>query len=610
MKLPFFLFGLCLIGSFSELRAQKFEVDTLQYQGTSEKIINFVILGDGYTQDQLGQFAGDARKFTDYLFSQSPYSHYRQYFNVFIVKVPSRESGVKHPLIDPDCPKDKNDSLHKIIVDPLREQEDKKSAENDRRDKKDYIGDEEDKKDAAGDARNRNNFVPVSDPDNYFGSSFDNSGLHRLVVPKRQDAIRAVLAANFPHYDQAVILANSPFYGGSGGQFATATVNKASNDIAIHELGHSFARLADEYWPGLQFLAEDVNRSQYASIDKVPWSKWIGTNGIGVFPYGGLAPRSIWYRPTEYCKMQYLVAPFCSVCSEAIIERIHSLTDPILQLRPDTTAKIRTDTSRLFRARLARPDPNTLKVEWFLNGNIIARDIDSVIINPGLYLLGRNTLSIRVTDTTGLVKTDSHSSHRYERHWTIQNDTLRTLSRPSVRWGDTIETNSGNSAVLAVKSPKAGLTYNWFDKPSGKKPVASGAFFVTPPLSRTTTFYLEASWGKQKTTRTPVLVKVLPEITAPAEVKIENDAAGDTTTISIVNPDATCNYKWFGSDSDIRPINGSRGRGENNLRINREGTIVKVPKAMRPVVLYVMAVSRTTSAFSKRLRVEVGDQRK
>jgi hypothetical protein len=303
--------------------------------------------------------------------------------------------------------------------------------------------------------------------------------------------------------------------------------------------------------------------------------------------------------------MQYLVAPFCSVCSEAIIEKIHSLTNPILQLRPDTTAKIRTDTSRLFRARLARPDPNTLKVEWFLNGNIIARNIDSVIVNPGLYLLGQNSLSIRVTDTTDMVRVDSHSLHQYEMHWTIQNDTLRPLARPSVRWGDTVETSSGTPAVLSVKSPKAGLTYNWFDSPSRKKPLATGIDFVTRPLSKATTFYLEGVWGRQRTVRVPVVVTMMPEIAAPSGVKIEDESSSDTITLSVVNPDAGCNYKWFTSENDIRPINGSRDRNTPALRINRNGTIVKVPRALQGSVYYVEAVSKTNSVFSKRLRVEV-----
>ncbi len=87
-------------------------------------------------------------------------------------------------------------------------------------------------------------------------------------------------------------------------------------------------------------------------------------------------------------------------------------------------------------------------------------------------------------------------------------------------------------------------------------------------------------------------------------MKIDDESAGDTITISIITPDASCNYKWYASDTDIRPISGFRDREAGSPRINRDGTIIKVPKATKTAAYYVAAVSKTTSAFSKRLRVE------
>ena len=48
--------------------AQIFAIDTLQYYGNTANYINLVILGDGYTKDQLTTYAADARNFTTYLF--------------------------------------------------------------------------------------------------------------------------------------------------------------------------------------------------------------------------------------------------------------------------------------------------------------------------------------------------------------------------------------------------------------------------------------------------------------------------------------------------------------------------------------------------------------
>lgn len=564
MNKIYWLVCFCCLLFCADLKAQVFEVDTLQYQGTSKNIVNLVIMGDGYTQNQLGQFTLDAKKFREYLFSQSPYSHYRDYFNVFIIKVISKESGVKHSHIAADCPSDTvQDHTYGT-----------KKA------------------------------VPVSDPDNYFGSSFDNNGLHRLVVSHNSKAIAAVLKANFPNYNQAIILANSPYYGGSGGQIPTATVNVSSNAIAIHELGHSFALLADEYWPGLQFVADGPNRSHFSAADQVPWKNWIGINGTGVYSYGGKAPQSVWYRPHEYCKMQYLVAPFCSVCSETIIEKIYSLTNPVIKAFPDPALPVvLTQEIKAFKVHLAKPDPNTLKVEWFLNGEQIAAAIDSIRINPGLFSAGRNTVSVSVMDTTEMVRMAPHSDHKYEISWVVENDQVKMLMPPEVRWGDSIQACYGNGTVLSVKNPQAGFVYNWYKDSSGGKPQASGINFITAPVFKETVFYLEALWKGKKTNRTPVSVKVLAEISVPEQVLMEQQ--GDTIRISIPGKRDDIEYRWYESESAVQPISGYYNPTSRNLNPQNEGTLFKVPANTVDVSYYVEAVSKTTTCFSKRKRVVV-----
>ena len=84
------------------MSAQVFEVDTIQYNGSISSRINLVILGDGYQESELNQFALDAGNFSTEFFTQSPYREYRNYFNVFIIKVPSDESGASHPGTAPD----------------------------------------------------------------------------------------------------------------------------------------------------------------------------------------------------------------------------------------------------------------------------------------------------------------------------------------------------------------------------------------------------------------------------------------------------------------------------------------------------------------------------
>lgn len=155
-----------------------------------------MFLSDGYQAGELPAYVAQVKAMKDYLFTQAPFQQYRNFFNFYAVQVPSAQSGADHPGTASD-------------EGPIGTQ-------------------------------------PVANVNTYFGSTFDYASIHRLVVPQDVIAVNNVLASNFPNYDQ-VFVVNSPYYGGSGGGYATATVDPSSHEVAIHEIGHSFAGLADEY---------------------------------------------------------------------------------------------------------------------------------------------------------------------------------------------------------------------------------------------------------------------------------------------------------------------------------------------------------------------------
>lgn len=343
---------ICLTFSIA---AQTFEIDTLQYNGPSDAHINIVILGDGYLASELGIFANDARNMSGALFSEKPFSNYQDYFNVFIIKVPSNVSGA---AMDPS------------------------------------------------------NLI-----DNYFGSTFNYAGIDRLLVPTRNNRITDVLAHNFPEYDQVFMIVNSSKYGGSGGWVATASTNSSSNEIAIHELGHSFTNLADEYWAGTQYARETWNMTRETNLEILKWKNWHGEFGIGLFPF---SESPMWHRPHQNCKMRFLGVPFCSVCSEATVERIHSLVSPLRSFSPDDDEIMDSSFPITFKLDLIRPNPNTLQRTWELNGATFSKNTDSVLINRSNLEEGDNILSVAVLDTTPLSRFDKHSAiHLYVVTWTI-----------------------------------------------------------------------------------------------------------------------------------------------------------------------------------------------
>lgn len=362
---------LILLSLCPAARAQVFPVDTLQYRGDSNKYINLVILGDGYTAAEQNKFAADAAVLSSYLLGQSPWSHYADYFNVFAIRVVSAQSGAKHPNTAPDC-----------STDPM----------------------------------------PVSNPDTYLGCSFDSYGIHRLVVPTKISNVVSVLAANFPAYDQVLVIANSPNYGGSGGTFATSTTQPSSREISAHELGHAFAYLADEYYAGDQYALEKPNMTKESNPTQVKWKNWVGANNVGVFQHCCGGNSALWYKPHNGCKMQALGNPYCSVCAEALIEKIHALTNPIVAYTPQNATVNSSEQFLPFRlAELMKPVPNTLNIAWQLDGASLAQQTDSVTIDQSTLNNGAHTLAVSVTDTSTLLRVNNHTTlHTSIVSWTIE----------------------------------------------------------------------------------------------------------------------------------------------------------------------------------------------
>jgi hypothetical protein len=371
MKKTLFLSILFL---YASVTAQTFDVENITQSGSNDSRINVVILSDGYQSNELNQFITDATNFSNALFAETPYKEYKDYFNVHAIKVPSNESGANHPRTATD------------VAEPSDH--------------------------------------PALSVDNYFGSTFDAFGIHRLLVSDNSKVF-SVLANNFPTYDIVLVLVNTPFYGGSGGEIAVASLHTSANQIAIHELGHSFVNLIDEYYPGDSFTREGINMTQETNPTNVKWANWINQNGIGIYPYGTSGKAAEWYKPHENCKMQYLNSSFCSVCTEATIEQIHSMTSLIDTYSPENTGTIDLSTSVDFQINTIAPLPNTLKISWTLNGTEINNEDYAISISKDDLVNGNNQLLATIEDQSELLKNDNHETIPFATTlWTINSSTL------------------------------------------------------------------------------------------------------------------------------------------------------------------------------------------
>jgi len=363
-----------LFFSLHYIHAQVFDVEAIKISGDDDKRINLVILSEGYQASEFAKFETDAANFVTDIFNQSPFLEYANYFNVYIIKVPSNGSGADHPGTATD------------VTEPAS---------------------------------------TITNVDTYFNASYDSFNIHRLLFSSNYATINNVLANNFPNYDQTIILVNSSVYGGSGGAFPFASTGISASEIAIHEIGHSLFNLKDEYYPGDALAAEAINMTQETNSSIVKWKNWIPNNGVGIYKYAPTGNASNWHRPHQNCKMRYLGVPFCSVCKEGMVEKIHSLVPPINSYTPVSNT-INNPTFPIdFELNLIHPIPNTLESIWTLNTVKFANNVDAISLLETDLNTGINTLTFAVTDATNLLRVDNHESfHVSTVTWSIDNSSL------------------------------------------------------------------------------------------------------------------------------------------------------------------------------------------
>ena len=160
----------------------------IQKSGDPADKVDFLILGDGYTAAERGKFEKDARRLVEILFATSPYKERRRDFNVWALCPAAEESGISRP----------STGVHRAS--PL-------------------------------------------------GASYDAFGSERYVLTFENRALRNV--AQFAPYEFIEIVTNSRTYGGGGifGLYSTvAADSEQAPYVFVHEFGHHFAGLADEYY--------------------------------------------------------------------------------------------------------------------------------------------------------------------------------------------------------------------------------------------------------------------------------------------------------------------------------------------------------------------------
>ncbi|WKU46482.1 M64 family metallopeptidase [Streptomyces sp. VNUA116] len=325
--------------------------------------LDVVFIGDGYTAGQQGDFHAAVRAKWAKMSAVEPYASYTNLFNVWAVDAVSRDSGVTN---DPAKGATKDTALR---------------------------------------------------------SYFFCDDIERLLCV---DTARVEsYAAKAPAADLVVVLSNSTKYGGAGyndvvsqvGYDGVATASSdhpKSDQVAVHETGHSLGKLADEYQYdeyGTYTGAEprEVNISTLDAGQQAEkrqkWYRWLGRTSpdggtVGSYEGGGYYPKGL-YRPTENSIMRTLGHEFNLPGREAMIAGFYRHASV---LSSDTGTYGTVSRRQHVTVRLAAP---TVTVRWYVDGleAVAARGRTDVVPRAlGVPADGRpHTLKARAVDRTDAV---------------------------------------------------------------------------------------------------------------------------------------------------------------------------------------------------------------
>ena len=167
--------------------AEHFE--TIINNSAPENRVDIAILGDGYTAAEMQKYNDDVQALMQAFFLQSPFREYKSFFNVHRIDVISNESGADHP-----------------------------------------------------------ERIPAVFKDTALAATYNCAGTQRLICVNTS-AVNSILGNTLTssQYDLTFVIVNDPEYGGSGGSIAVASTHPDVVELVLHELGHSFGLLADEY---------------------------------------------------------------------------------------------------------------------------------------------------------------------------------------------------------------------------------------------------------------------------------------------------------------------------------------------------------------------------
>jgi hypothetical protein len=394
--------------------AQTATLHAVEENGPRAQRINIVFLSEGYTTTNMPNFATHVSNAVNFLFTREPWQQYRSYCNVYRIEIASNQSGCDNG----------NTS-------------------------------------GSGGVR-----------DTYFNAGFNTPSVTQLLTLGSGGSTRAysLLNTHVPEYDVPVVIVNDSKYGGAGGSLSVASVNGSSAAVVEHEIGHSFASLADEY--DTEYLiytpAERANNTAQTSRALIRWNHWIEATTpiptpetatydslVGLFE-GSMYRTSGWYRPHNNSLMKNLNRPCGAVNREQFVKQFYTRVSPLDGFTPSSTsATVTAPTALSFQVTPKVPSIGpALQVSWYVDGVLRVGQTTSQFTTLSDYLgNGAHTITATVQDPTPFVRLDASGLLNESVTWnfTLSGQIPGTLAAWRSAYGNDADVNTPDRLPNLVK---------------------------------------------------------------------------------------------------------------------------------------------------------------
>lgn len=372
--------------------------------GDDKHLINFAVCAEGYTVEEMDKFKTDALEMMNYLFGQTPYKHYRNFFNLYLVYTPSDVSGINDHAntFFAASTNGRTISLATTFYDELQ----------------------------ADSFPQCQKGVVLCNTQLRGGTSYDGKFLAVTLNPDNHCVIRHEMGHNLGG------LADE--YGFEGALYAERYNLSATEEGAMERWGDWIGEPVvhnDGQYFGLQVEIDPVNHQATGAF-------------LG------------WYRPYYYCVMNKTderdTYPYCPVCREGLTRRIHTNTHTIKNTSPaSSNVTHTTDKPLTLSIDRLHTTPESQSVTWLIDGKVLPFGGDEIEI-PAAELAAETFIEVVVDDTTALMRLNAE-----EKENEIIERFSWTVSTPDARPALTIQITTAGYGAFYTTVPFAlpeGLT--------------------------------------------------------------------------------------------------------------------------------------------------------